>query len=103
MRLSNLLPFAIGFVTGITIIAAWNWYSFATMYDPYLICFDCGRTAGAPFTMYNSGYIWGGEGYIASGVFANLCVVLILGAALGALSVVGTRLAQRGFRFNKFK
>jgi hypothetical protein len=83
MRNISRLPFSIGFAIGVFVAAGLNWYSMATMYGPYKICFDCGMTAGFPFTMYNSGYLWGGEGYIASGVFANICFALIAGSIVG--------------------
>ena len=80
------LALLIGFLSGVLIVVVLNWYSIATMYEPYTICFDCGRTAGFPFTMYNSGYLWGGEGFIASGVFANICVAIISGGVLGCIT-----------------
>lgn len=79
------LPFPIGFLVGVGLLLFANSYSFSTMYEPYKICFDCGRTAGFPFVMYNSGYIWGGEGYIASGVFANAVVAFISSTVLGSI------------------
>jgi hypothetical protein len=102
-RLLRHLPFAIGFAAGPILIWASNLYSLATMYEPYKICFDCGRTAGFPFTMYNSGYLWGGEGYIASGVFANTCVALILGGVFGFLSIRIWRLIAGNTRTKGFK
>ena len=77
------LPFSIGFLVGGGLIVFRNSYSFSTMYEPYKICFDCGKTAGFPFIMYNSGYFWGGEGYIASGVFANSVVAVFSASVLG--------------------
>lgn len=97
------LPFTIGFSAGPVIIGALNWYSFERIYQPHRICFDCGRIAGVPFTMYNSGYFWGGEGFVASGVFANLCVSLILGAVSGLLFSLIWRALTRTYRANIFK
>jgi len=103
MKYFRQLHFVVGFVLGVVLIIAWNWYSFATMYAPYKICFDCGMAAGVPFTMYNSGYLWGGEGFIASGVFANACVALVSGTILGFLVSFAWRLVQSRFQINHLK
>lgn len=103
LRYITRLPFTIGFAFGVFVMFAFNWYSFATMYGQYKICFDCGMTAGVPFTMYNSGYLWGGEGFIASGVFANVCATLIIAGILGFLFTRAWQFLESLSQKNNFK
>jgi len=96
--LRKWLPFLVGFLVGVGLLALANAYSFSTMYEPYKICFDCGRTAGFPFDMYNSGYIWGGEGYIASGVFSNSVVAILSGVVIGSVFAWLANLGRSTFK-----
>ena len=102
MRKDRLFPFVIGLLIGVLIVFGMNWYSLATMFDSGL-CFDCGREAGFPFTMYNSGYFWGGEGFIPGGVFANTCFGVILGSILGFISMLVWRFLRNRFAPKRLK
>lgn len=79
------LLFSVGLFVGAGLLIFASSYSFLTMYAPFRICFDCGKTAGFPFVMYNSGFIWGGEGYIPSGFFANAVFAFISGSVIGCV------------------
>lgn len=94
----------IGFLLGAGLIIVLNWHSFATMYGPGVkICFDCGATAGFPFVMYNSGYIWGGEGFIPSGVFANATFGFLAGGVSSGFATWFWRLIRRRFKSDGLK
>lgn len=77
-------PFVGGFLAGALFISLANFYSITGVQDR--MCFDCGLPAGFPFTMYRTDSFVGGGGFIASGVFANACVSVILGAVFGLVS-----------------
>lgn len=79
------LSFVIGFGLVQMSFLLWNLYLFSRSHETAggAICFDCGLPVGFPFTMYRTDYMWGGEGFIASGVFANICVALIVGSLVG--------------------
>lgn len=84
---SNWLTLLIGFSFGTGLIIAGNFYSFATMYGPDVkLCFDCGMTAGFPFIMYNSGYMWGVEGFLPYGVFLNTISGLLVGGVSAGIA-----------------
>jgi hypothetical protein len=79
------LPYVPGFVLAATFFFCLNLYFLGRSHELPSggICMDCGLPVGFPFTMYRTEYMWGGEGYIASGVFANICVAIISGGLLG--------------------
>ena len=85
MRVSRSAPFVIGFSLSVMFFVCLNFYLFSTSHElpGGGLCMDCGLPVGFPFTMYRTDYMWGGEGFIASGVFANICVAIISGGIVG--------------------
>jgi hypothetical protein len=98
-------PFAIGFVVTMMILLLLNLYLLGRSHElpGGGLCMDCGLPVGFPFTMYRTEYMWGGEGFIASGVFANVCVAAISGSLVGVLfsqlwNAIVTHTARRNLK-----
>lgn len=97
----NRMPFVGGLAVGALSILLANWYSVTKVHDR--MCFDCGLPAGFPFTMYQTDSFVGGGGFIAAGVFANVCVGALLGIFTGFLSSLIWPLAKGGFSPNRLR
>lgn len=93
MKFVKSIPFALGFGLGFSFLLFLNLYLLSRSHElpGGGLCMDCGLPVGFPFTLYRTETIMGGEGFVASGVFANGVMAIVSGLILGWMFQSGWR------------
>jgi hypothetical protein len=104
MKYFRSIPFLVGLALTTIFFFMLNLILVSSAYElpSGAICFDCGLPAGFPFTLYWTATIFGGEGFVWSGVVANGMFAVVVGLIVGYLFYRVWDLIRNSVKRSKF-